>query len=125
MNAKADTQKSGTDTLKLWVAVMLMAGGVYGFYHFEDQHAVIRVLGLLSVAGVALFVASQTAFGRTVLGFISGANSEVRRVVWPTRTETLQTTLVVILLVLLLGIFLWVLDMILLWAVQLLTGQGN
>ena len=58
-------------------------------------------------------------------GFISGANTEVRRVVWPTRAETLQTTLAVLVVVLLVGIFLWLLDMLLLWAVQLLTGQGG
>ena len=55
----------------------------------------------------------------------SGANTEVRRVVWPSRTETLQTTLAVLVVVLLVGIFLWLLDMLLLWAVQLLTGQGG
>ena len=125
MNAKAETQKTGMDTLKLWVAVLLVGVGIYGFYHFEDQHAVIRVLGILGVAGIALFIAAQTVYGRSILGFISGANSEVRRVVWPTRTETIQTTLVVILVVLLVGIFLWLLDMVLLWAVQILTGQGS
>ncbi|MEA2094042.1 MAG: preprotein translocase subunit SecE, partial [Pseudomonadota bacterium] len=50
--------------------------------------------------------------------------SEVRRVVWPSRQETVQTTLVVLLMVLLVGIFLWLLDMVLLWAIQILTGQG-
>jgi preprotein translocase subunit SecE len=60
-----------------------------------------------------------------VLGFITGAQNEVRRVVWPTRQETVQTTLAVVLMVFLVGIFLWLLDMILLWAIQLLTGQGS
>jgi preprotein translocase subunit SecE len=125
MNAKVDRENTGMDTLKLWLAVLLMCGGIYGFYYFEDQHAVVRALGILAVGGISFFIAAQTAFGRNILGFVSGANTEVRRVVWPTRTETVQTTLVVLFLVLLVGIFLWLLDMLLLWAVQLLTGQGS
>jgi preprotein translocase subunit SecE len=125
MNAKADTGRDSMDTAKLGIALVLLSAGIYGFYHFEDQHTVVRVLGIMAVAGIAAFIAAQTAFGRGILGFISGANSEVRRVVWPTRTETVQTTLVVLVLVLIIGIFLWLLDMLLLWAVQLLTGQGG
>lgn len=113
------------DTIKMWVAVLMLCGGIYGFYHFEDQHDVIRVLGLLAVVGIALFVMSQAAFGRRMLRFISGANIEVRKVVWPTRTETIQTTLAVLVLVLIVGIFLWLLDMLLLASIQFLTGQGS
>ena len=56
---------------------------------------------------------------------VVGMSLEVRKVVWPTRAETLQTTLAVLLMVLLVGIFLWLLDMFLLWAIQILTGQGS
>ena len=125
MNTKVDTESSRLDSLKLGVAVLMVAGGIYAFYHFEDQHLVLRVLGLLSVAAIAVFIAAQSALGRSVLGFISGAQSEVRRVVWPTRQETVQTTLAVVLMVFLVGIFLWLLDMLLLWGIQLLTGQGS
>jgi preprotein translocase subunit SecE len=125
MNAKVDSGSGGMDTLKLWLAVLLMGAGVYGFYYFDDQHAVVRALGIMAVAGISIFIALQTGFGRNILGFISGANNEVRRVVWPTRTETIQTTLVVLFLVLLVGIFLWLLDMLLLTGVQFLTGQGS
>jgi preprotein translocase subunit SecE len=125
MNAKVEAESSRLDSLKLGTAVLMVAGGIYAFYHFEDQHLVLRVLGLLAVAAIAVFVAAQTDLGRNVLGFISGAQSEVRRVVWPTRTETVQTTLAVVLMVFLVGIFLWLLDMLLLWAIQLLTGQGS
>ncbi|MEN8107151.1 MAG: preprotein translocase subunit SecE [Pseudomonadota bacterium] len=125
MNAKVDTESGRLDSLKMGAAVLLLAGGIYAFYHFGDMHAVIRVLGLLGVAAVSLFIASQTAFGRQVIGFVSGANTEVRRVVWPTRQETIQTTLAVLVVVLLVGIFLWLLDMFLLRAIQFLTGQGS
>ena len=125
MNAKVDTESGRLDSLKMGAAVLLLAGGIYAFYHFAEMHAVLRVLGLLAVAAIAVLIASQTAFGRQVAGFISGANTEVRRVVWPSRAETVQTTLAVLVVVLLVGIFLWLLDMLLLWAVQLLTGQGG
>jgi preprotein translocase subunit SecE len=125
MNAKVDAEGSRLDSLKLGAAVLVVAGGIYAFYHYEDQHLVLRVLGLLAVAAIAIFIAAQTGMGRNVLGFISGAQSEVRRVVWPTRAETVQTTLAVVLMVFIVGIFLWLLDMLLLWAIQLLTGQGS
>jgi preprotein translocase subunit SecE len=60
-----------------------------------------------------------------LLGFISGAYSETQRVVWPTRAETVQTTLVVLVMVMVVGVALWLLDMVLLWAIQILTGQGG
>jgi len=125
MNGKVDTGSGGMDTLKLWLAVLLMAAGIYGFYYFDNQHAIVRALGIIAVAGLSIFIVSQTGFGRNILGFITGANSEVRRVVWPSRTETIQTTLVVLFIVLVVGVFLWFLDMLLLSAMQFLTGQGS
>jgi preprotein translocase subunit SecE len=125
MNAKVETEGSRLDSMKLLLAVLLLAGGVIAFYYFEEQILVVRVLGLLAIAGIAVFVAAQSAVGRTVLGFVTGAQSEIRRVVWPTRAETVQTTLAVLVIVLLVGVALWLLDMVLLWGIQFLTGQGG
>ncbi len=125
MNAKVESEGSRFDGIKLTLAVLLLAGGVAAFYYFADQLLVVRVLGLLAIAGIAAFIASQSSMGKGVLGFVTGAQSEVRRVVWPTRAETVQTTLAVLFIVLLVGIGLWLLDMVLLWAIQLLTGQGG
>jgi preprotein translocase subunit SecE len=125
MNAKVETEASRFDSMKLVLAVLLLAGGVTAFYYFEEQMLVVRVLGLLAVAGIAVFVAAQSTAGKNVLGFITGAQSEVRRVVWPTRAETVQTTIAVLVIVLLVGIALWLLDMVLLRAIQFLTGQGG
>jgi preprotein translocase subunit SecE len=125
MNAKAEMQGGRLDALKLWVAVLMMGAGIAGFYYFADVILVLRVLGLLAVAAVSMAVAYQTGVGRQVIGFVSGAQNEVRRMVWPSRTETLQTTMAVIFIVLLVGVFLWLLDMVLLRAVQFLTGQGS
>ena len=125
MNAKAETESNRFDSLKLGIAVLLLAAGIVAFYRYDDQLLVLRVLGLLAVAGISVFVAAQSGTGKNIIGFIRGAQTEVRKVVWPTRAETVQTTLAVILMVFLVGIFLWLLDMLLLWAIQLLTGQGS
>jgi preprotein translocase subunit SecE len=125
MNAKAEMQGGRLDTLKLWAAILLLGAGIYGYYYFADVMVVLRVLGLLAVAAIAIGVVYQTVIGRQIVGFVSGAQNEVRRMVWPSRTETLQTTMAVVFIVLVVGVFLWLLDMVLLRAVQFLTGQGS
>ena len=124
MNAKVETESGRFDSIKLGAAVLLLAAAIVAFYRFDDQLLVVRVLGLLAAAGVSVFIAAQSTTGRNIISFISGAKAEVRKVVWPTRAETMQTTMAVLLMVLLVGIFLWLLDMVLLWAIQILTGQG-
>ena len=96
-----------------------------GFIFFKDQLLLVRVLGLLAVAGTSIAIASQTDKGRSIWGFIGNTRTEVRKVVWPTRQETIQTTMTVLFMVFLLGIFLWLLDMFLFWAIRVLTGQGG
>jgi preprotein translocase subunit SecE len=123
MNTEA--QASGMDTVKLAAAALLLGGAIVAFYWFADQSLLLRVLGLLGVAAVAVLIAAQTAPGRSIWSFIGATRNEVRKVVWPTRTETTQTALAVLVIVLLLGIMVWLLDIVILWAVRLLTGQGG
>jgi preprotein translocase subunit SecE len=124
MNAKVEAESNQFDTLKLGAALLLLVAGIVAFYWFDDQLLVLRVLGLLALAGISIFIAAQSSTGKNIIGFIGGVKTEVRKVVWPTRAETTQTTLAVILMVILVGIFLWLLDMVLLWAIQMVTGQG-
>lgn len=125
MDPKVETEGSGLDTAKLAAAAALLVGAVVGFYWFAEHSLLLRVLGLLAAAGVALFVGAQTLMGGRVLGYLSDTRTEVRKVVWPTRQETVQTALIVFGVVVFMGIVLWLLDMLLLWAVRLLTGQGG
>lgn len=81
-----------------------------------------RVIGLLAAAGAAVAVALQTAPGAETLEFLQGSRSELRKVVWPTRAETTQTTLIVIAMVVVMGLLLWLLDVVLFWLVRLVTG---
>lgn len=113
------------DTAKLAAAALLLGAAVVAFYWFADQSLLLRVLGLLGVAAISVAIASQTGIGRSLWSFVGATRNEIRKVVWPTRAETVQTALAVIVIVLLLGIVVWLLDMVVLWAVRLLTGQGG
>ncbi|MDH3453213.1 MAG: preprotein translocase subunit SecE [Gammaproteobacteria bacterium] len=125
MSTKIEVQESRGDTLKLGAAVVLMLAGIYGFYHFADESLLYRVLGLLAVAVVALAIAYQSTVGRRAWSFVQDSRTEVRKVVWPTRNETMQTTLIVILLVLLVCLILWALDGFFGWGFRMLTGTGS
>jgi len=121
MSSKSDTH-SHLDTLKLLAAAVILTAAVFAFYYFADQSLLARVVGLLAATGVAIYIAINTTIGATLLGFIHDSRGELRKVVWPTRAETLQTSLAVVVMVIVMGIFLWLLDMLLFWIVRSLTG---
>jgi preprotein translocase subunit SecE len=126
MVAKAETEVSNKfDTFKLVIAIAILLAGIGGFYYFVDESLLYRVLGLVAMVAVAAGIAMTTGTGHAILSFGRESRAEVRKVVWPTRQETVQTTLMVVVAVILLGIFLWLVDMLLLNAVQVLTGQGG
>ena len=112
------------DTVKLLMSIILLLAGIAGFYHFEAEGLIYRVLGLLAFVLMALGAVYTTNLGRSIVGFGRESRAEVRKVVWPTRQETIQTTLMVIVAVIVIGIFLWFIDMMLVSAVQYLTGRG-
>ena len=113
------------DTVKMFLSLAVLIGSIAGYYYFSDAHPVARVLGVVAGAVVAIFILYQTAVGKSWFQHLSLAKREVRQVVWPTRPETVQMTLIVFVVVILMGIFLWLVDMFFLWAVKLLTGQGG
>ena len=124
MNFKSDAQVSRPDTYKLIAAVSLFLVAVAAFYYFANYSTLVRVIGLLAASGAAVAIAATTEPGGSVLEFIKESRMELRKVVWPTRTETLQTTFVIMGVVVLTSIFMWLLDALLLWAVRLLMSQG-
>jgi len=113
------------DKIKWLVAGLLVIGGLGVFYYFSEFSLLVRVPALLVTAAICVVIVAQTAAGRELVAFSREAQIEVRKVVWPTGKETTQTTLVVMGLVVAVSIFLWLLDMFLLWSVKLLTGQGG
>ncbi len=123
MVSKAEQQtSSGLDTFKIFLAIAVLIAGVVGFYYFEDQSQLLRVLGMLAVAGVAVAIAYTSAPGKNGWSFVKEARVEVRKVVWPTRQETLQTTAIVLFMVILVAIMLWLFDTLLGWAIRTMMG---
>ena len=122
MVSKTEQASSAIDTFKLMSAVLVLIAGVVGFYYFEDESQLLRVLGMLAVAVVAFFIAASSDPGRRGLSFVKEARVEVRKVVWPTRQETLQTTIAVLFMVILVAIMLWLFDMFLGWGVSKLLA---
>jgi preprotein translocase subunit SecE len=124
MTDKADTGASALDTVKLAAAVAILIGGIASFYLLASYPLALRWLLVLASLGVGLLVALQSVQGRAFWQFVQGSRVELRKVVWPTRQETLQTTLVVFVAVLAMGIFFWGLDWILGAVTAALTGRG-
>ncbi len=107
----------------LWVITLaLLAGGIYANIYFSSESLLYRVLGLLGIAIVAALVAVQTTQGRGFWELLKGARTEIRKVVWPTRQETMQTSLLVLALVVLTGMLLWGLDTLLGWLASIFIG---
>ncbi|MEE9350693.1 MAG: preprotein translocase subunit SecE [Thiotrichaceae bacterium] len=123
--ASADSQTSSFDILKLVLAIALVLVAMGGFYYYSQESLLYRVLGLLAVVGVAAGIALTTYSGKNLIGFMGNARTEVRKMVWPTRVETVQTTLVVLFMVTILAIFLLIIDSILGWAVKFFLGTGG
>jgi preprotein translocase subunit SecE len=124
MAARAESGSSVLVTAKLVLAIGLLIAGVVGFYYFSQQLLLYRVLGVVGLSIVSVAMILTTSLGRSFWGFVKEARVEVRKVVWPTRQETVQATLIVVALVFLVGLMLWLLDMFLFWVIGQLTGQG-
>jgi len=110
------------DTFKLLLAMAVLIGGIVGFYYYESESQLYRVLGVVFATLVAIAISSTTTLGQNLIGFGREARMEVRKVVWPTRQETIQTTFMVMVAVIIIGIFLWLVDMVLAQAIQMITG---
>lgn len=114
-----------SDKIKLAFAFLLLAGGIAGYYLLADHAAALRVIAVLVGVVSAGVVASLSVPGGQFVAFSRESWAETKRVSWPTRKETLQTTGVVFLLVVVIAIFLWIVDATLMSLVKLLMGQGD
>jgi preprotein translocase subunit SecE len=108
-----------------WTLVFIfIALGVGGNYYYSDQSVLIRVAAILSLAALATVLALRTAGGKRFWQFATESRNELRKVVWPTRQETLQMTALVIGVVTIISIILWCIDIVLLRIIAWLTGYG-
>lgn len=112
------------DKIKLYLsfAIIILAIGV--FYYFPEYSVLYRTLAMLVLLLLAVFIAAKTAWGTDMISFVRLSTVEMKKVVWPGRKETTQTTMIVGVMVLLIGIMLWIFDMFIGWGVRYLTGQG-
>jgi preprotein translocase subunit SecE len=131
MNTQTEPAASVADIVKQVFSVVFVVAGIAAFYYFSADHSyfkeirlLYRVLGLVVVVLAVLGMMLTTGLGRTVWSFVLESKQEVRKVVWPTRDETMRTTLLVFAMVFIVGLILWLLDMFLFWGVRVLTGQG-
>ena len=118
----SETTASRFDSVKWIVVTALVAVAVVGNSYFADQSLLYRVLGIVAIAAVAGLIALQTAKGAAFWTLVKGSRNEIRKVVWPTRQETVQTTMIVVAFVLLVALILWGLDSFLGWLVSLAIG---
>jgi preprotein translocase subunit SecE len=125
MNEQVESSATAVDVVKLALGILVFAAGIAGFYYLGEQPQVVRWLIVLAAFGAAVAIASQSQYGRDFWQFFQTSRMELRKVVWPNRQDTLQTTLVVLVFVLVSGVFFWLLDMVLAWATKHLTGQGG
>lgn len=113
------------DRIKLFIAFLMVAGGVAGYYYLQDSAPVLRLVSVLAGLVLAAGVAWTSEPGKRLFVFGKESVAEARRVVWPARKETMQTTGVVIAFAVIMALFLWAVDASLLLVVNKLMGRGD
>ena len=114
--------ESNNDTPLMLITVSILLISIIAFYYFSEIRLFYRVLGLFVILGIASYIMYQTTFGKTVYTYVLDSKVELKKVTWPTKQETTQTALGVIVIVVIIGILLWLLDMLLAWAIGTLYG---
>jgi preprotein translocase subunit SecE len=118
MKAKAEAQPARLDGLKWALVVLLVSAAVLGNMYFSDAPLLYRVVGVVALVALAAGVFLLTTKGQRFLVMAREARTEIRKVIWPTRPETTQTTLIVLAAVALVALLLWLIDSLLSWIIQ-------
>ena len=122
MNVEEESKQFQLDWLKWLVAVVLLGGAIYANWYYGAESALYRALGMIAVVLVSAFIAAQTEKGAAIVELAMGARTELRKVVWPTKQERNQTTLIVVAVILLMSLILWGIDSLLSWVASLIMG---
>jgi len=123
LNRDSQEVSPGFDRIKWTAAVIILLVSLVGNYYYSALSWPLRLLGWLLVLAIVTTILSFTVKGKQAIEFIRESRLELRKVVWPTRQETIQTTLVVGAMVIVLALVLWGMDGILVWLIGWLTGQ--
>ena len=116
------TDSVGTDRLRWLAAVTLIVAGIGGNWYFQTESLFVRVAALLAIMGLSILTIWNSRKGQEIVSLLRESRSEVRRVVWPTNQETNQTTLIVLVIVLIFSLILWGLDSLLGWIISSIIG---
>ncbi|MDZ7642886.1 MAG: preprotein translocase subunit SecE [Woeseiaceae bacterium] len=120
-----ETTESGMlDLLKLLIAAAALIGGLFGYYYYLEMSLPLRVLMVLGGVAAGVGIAMTSTQGKRLRAFIQGSRVEIRKVVWPTRQETTQTAVAVFVFTLIMALFFWGLDSLLLWLTRTLVGSA-
>ena len=114
-----------TDKVKLGAAIAAVAAGVAGYYVLGSDATWLRWVAVVAGLVVAVLLLAFSLYGSEFRQFLASARVELRKIVWPTKEETLKTTVTVFVFVAIAGFFFWGLDLLLAWATKALTGQGG
>jgi len=125
MNVDVQVSRQSMDTAKLGGAAALLVLGLAAFYYLGESGKIVRLLALLAPIAAAIGLGLATASGRNLMGMARETQIEVRKVVWPSRQETVQTTGFIIAIVMVTALFLWILDLMLGGFTRWLLGQGG
>jgi len=110
MAEKIESEAGKQDWIKWLIVAVTVGAAVYANSYFAAESVLLRVIGLLATAGVAGWIAAQTVKGRAFVNLCLDARVEIRKVVWPSRQETTQTTIVVLIVIFIVALILWLLD---------------
>lgn len=121
-NTKAQGNERSLEAIKWLVVAILLVVAIVGNYFYRDCNLLIRALAVVLIIAIAGGVAMMTAKGKYAVTFAREARIEVRKVIWPTRQETLYTTLIVAAVTTVMSLILWGLDSILIRVVSFITG---
>ncbi|WP_026376734.1 preprotein translocase subunit SecE [Aestuariibacter salexigens] len=124
MSEKTENSSNPLDMLKWLIVIALLGGVVVANNMYEEMSVLYRALGAVVAIVIAGFIASTTEKGAAFLSFSKDARIEVRKVIWPTRQEATQTTLIVLAATVVVALLLWGLDGIIVRVVGFITGIG-
>ncbi|ABE53454.1 protein translocase subunit secE/sec61 gamma [Shewanella denitrificans OS217] len=122
MTTNTENQTNSLDIVKWGIVIVLLAAAIIGNQMFGEASVVVRALGVIVAFVIAGLIALQTVKGKIALAFAQEAHIEVRKVVWPTRQEALNTTFIVLVATAIVALILWGFDAVLLRLVNLITG---
>ena len=122
MTTNTENQGNSLDIVKWGVVVILLAAAIIANQMYSEASVLVRAIGVVVAFAIAGFIALQTEKGKQALAFARESHIEVRKVVWPTRQEALNTTFIVLAATGILALILWGMDAVLLRIVNFITG---